>query len=301
MTAPTHIAFGILCGSLGNAEYVSSAACALGALLPDLDHPRSSLGRVFFFVSHPLHRRFGHRGFMHSFFLWGPLLLSGVLLNAAILQWLAIGALSHVLIDCYNTSGVRAFTPFSDKSVVMFKRDWRVSTGSLGEIYVFILIAALLPAAHFSQVIGGPRKLVNLLIKSHKITVEEYARAGTRICYTKGQFRWNDGRTEDVRWLVVGTEEQHLVYFDGEKLIREGRYGHFLKSTLTQTDTDWISVKLNGVGMVKNDSFFYDGKKWYHVPGGSKVMGVIRSVNNAMPEIQIDRQAVSSQLPDLEI
>lgn len=292
MTAPTHLAFSLLCGSIGSADYLSSAACALGALLPDLDHPRSSIGRVFFFVSHPLNMRFGHRGLIHSFFVWTPLLVIGLVFKVSVLQWLAIGALSHVLLDCYNTAGVRAFTPFSDKSVVMFKRDWRVSAGSLGEIYVFILIACLLPVSHFTQSIGGWRKLTNLLIQSHKITIEEYTRAGTRICYVNGSFRWTDGRTQDVNWLIVGVEGEDLIYFDGEKLIRESKSGKFLKSKLIQTDTDWISVKINGVGTTAKASFFFDGKRWYYTPGGSKVMGIIRSVDNSMPEIQINNNVM---------
>ena len=292
MTAPTHLAFSLLCGSIGSADYLTSAACALGSLLPDIDHPRSSIGRVFFFVSHPLNMRFGHRGLIHSFFLWTPLLVVGLIFKIHTIQWIAIGALSHILLDCYNTSGVRAFSPFSEKSVVMFKRDWRVNAGSLGEIYVFVLIALLLPAAHFSQVIGGPRKLINLVIQSHKITFEEYQRAGTRICHVNGQFRWNDGRIQDVNWLIVGIEGQNLVYFDGAKLIHEDKHGKFLKSKLIQTDVDWISVKLNGVGTVKQDSFFYDGKKWYYAQAGAKVLGVIKSVTNAMPEIQIENSII---------
>lgn len=288
MTAPTHIAFSLLCGSIGSADYLASAACAVGSLLPDLDHPRSSIGRVFFFVSHPLNMRFGHRGLVHSFFVWIPLLIVGLLVRSHTIQWLAIGALSHVIIDCYNTAGVRAFSPFSDKSVVMFKRDWRVSAGSLGEIYVFILIACLLPASHFTQSIGGWRKLTNLLIQSHKITIEEYSRAGTKQCYVKGQFRWIDGRTQDVNWLIVGIENEALIYFDGDKLIREAKAGKFLKSKLIRTDVDWISVKINGVGVTNKASFFFDGKRWYYAPGGTKVLGIVRSADNSMPEIQID-------------
>jgi len=269
-------------------DYYASAACALGSLLPDLDHPRSSIGRVFFFLSHPLNMQFGHRGLVHSFVVWLPLLVVGVIFKLHTVQWLAIGALSHIIIDCYNTSGVRALTPFSDKSVVMFKRDWRVSTGSLGEIYVFVLIALLLPATHFAQVLGGPRKLINLVIQSHKITVEEFQRANTRICYAKGSFRWNDGRTEAVQWLIVGSENEQLVYWNGAQLIREAKHGKFLKSLLVQSDQEWISVKLNGVGTVVVDSFFFDSKKWYHATAGSKVMGIVRSVNNTMPEIRIE-------------
>lgn len=291
MTAPTHIAFGILCSGLASADYWASGACALGALLPDLDHPLSSIGRVFFFISAPLSRLCGHRGLIHSVFLWFPLLIFGILIHAPIMQWLAIGALSHVLIDCYNTSGVRALTPFSSKSVVLFKRDWRVNTGSLGEIYVFVLIAALLPATHYAQAIGGPRRLINHLIRSPKITAEQFHRAGTRICYVEGDFRWADGRIENVQWLIVGNEGNALVYFDGSRLIRS-QHGEFLRSKLLERDDRWQSVKLQGVGEIDAPAFFFDGKKWFYTPRG-KVFGIVRLVNNAMPEIRTTATAVT--------
>ena len=38
----------------------------LGSLLPDVDSPNSSLGRIVPFVSIPLERRYGHRTITHS-------------------------------------------------------------------------------------------------------------------------------------------------------------------------------------------------------------------------------------------
>ena len=35
MTAPTHMAFGVLWASVADAGYVHASACALGSLLPD--------------------------------------------------------------------------------------------------------------------------------------------------------------------------------------------------------------------------------------------------------------------------
>lgn len=285
MTTPTHIIFSALFSSIGNADYWQTAACAVGSLLPDLDHPRSSIGRVFFFVSHPLNMRCGHRGLIHSVFLWFSLLLLGVLIHSPRLQWLAIGALSHVLLDCYNTSGVRALTPFSSKSVVLFKRDWRVNAGSLGEIYVFIALAALLPAAHYAQTIGGPRKLINRLVRSPVITAEEYQRAGNARCYAKGEWRWNDGRIETVEWLVVGTEANWLVMYDGRKLIKK-KHGEFLRSTLRPTSDAWNMVSVNAIVTVRQAALFFDGRVWHLAKPGEKALGVIKPLENVLLEIE---------------
>lgn len=285
MTAPTHIIFSALFSSLSTADYWQTAACAVGSLLPDLDHPRSSIGRVFFFISHPLNMRCGHRGLIHSVFLWFPLLLLGVLIHSPRLQWLAIGALSHVLLDCYNTSGVRALTPFGNKTVVLFKRDWRVGAGSLGEIYVFVALAALLPAAHYAQTIGGPRKLINRLVRSPVITAEEFQRAGNLRCYATGEWRWNDGRIEQVDWLVVGTETNWLVMYDGKKLVKK-KHGEFLRSTLRQTAENWNLIKVNRIVTVKQATLFFDGKIWHLARPGEKALGIMKPLDDVLLEVE---------------
>ena len=42
MTAPTHIMISLAAASIANADYFSGAACALGALSPDIDAPQST-------------------------------------------------------------------------------------------------------------------------------------------------------------------------------------------------------------------------------------------------------------------
>ena len=42
------------------------AVCAIGALLPDIDHPSSWVGRRLRVISRPLAATIGHRGITHS-------------------------------------------------------------------------------------------------------------------------------------------------------------------------------------------------------------------------------------------
>ena len=72
MTLGTHLAFAAVL-YLGGAtlfgyrpDWISGALAAVASLLPDIDLPPAKIGRLFWFVSVPLERRFGHRTLTHS-------------------------------------------------------------------------------------------------------------------------------------------------------------------------------------------------------------------------------------------
>nr|WP_082044038.1 metal-dependent hydrolase [Aeromonas sp. L_1B5_3] len=87
MTAQGHLLFSVTCTliahklqltpALADASLWQSIPIALAsALLPDLDHPKSLLGQQLPWISKPLSRLFGHRGFTHSLLavaaaIWG--------------------------------------------------------------------------------------------------------------------------------------------------------------------------------------------------------------------------------------
>jgi inner membrane protein len=287
MTIVTHVAFSTVIAAGAQAGYTSSIACAVGAALPDLDHPRSAIGRLFFFVSIPLHAWIGHRGISHSFLVWLVPLGIGILLNTPLIQWVAIGALSHILLDCYTVSGVQALLPLTARTVVIFKKAWRIRTGSLQEIIVCSLLLVMLGGTRYAATLGGPRKLINQLMKSPQITAEEFTRAGNVLSYARGRFRWADGRIEkDVRWLVIGTEGKHLVYWNGERLVRRTQ-GHFLRSTLISTQQEWPMVKLQGIATVLQDSVYFAGQRWSLAREGKHAYGTIKALSGDYPVIKI--------------
>jgi inner membrane protein len=82
------------------AEPFGLALAALGALLPDIDHPGSWVGRRLLPVSVPLAAVFGHRGLTHSLLAVGGGILA---LRVEGLGWgappLAVGYLSHLVGD----------------------------------------------------------------------------------------------------------------------------------------------------------------------------------------------------------
>lgn len=123
--ARNHIPFGMTCWWLYAIatdlpiEVQGTMTAAVGAMLPDLDHPESALGRRLVLISVPLSACVGHRGVTHS--LLAVAMLLSVLVAVSTLpayihlQWLIapliIGYLSHILGDGLTPSGVPLLWP----------------------------------------------------------------------------------------------------------------------------------------------------------------------------------------------
>ncbi|WP_147197243.1 metal-dependent hydrolase [Pantoea sp. MBD-2R] len=93
-------------------------ATLLTCLLPDIDHPRSFLGQRFRWLSHPIARAFGHRGFTHSLLaVAGGVALFNLqvpaewVVPADVFQGLVLGYLSHIVADMLTPAGVPLLWP----------------------------------------------------------------------------------------------------------------------------------------------------------------------------------------------
>lgn len=93
-------------------------ATLLTSLLPDIDHPSSLLGSRLRWISVPISRVFGHRGFTHSLIaiVAGLWLLHVKLppeywLPADVIQGMVLGYLSHIVADMLTPAGVPLLWP----------------------------------------------------------------------------------------------------------------------------------------------------------------------------------------------
>lgn len=90
----------------------------LGALLPDIDHPSSILGRLLRIISLPISKLCGHRGFTHSLVAWLILLISCYQWLSSkwdiphdLIQAFLLGYMSHLVADMLTPSGVPFLWP----------------------------------------------------------------------------------------------------------------------------------------------------------------------------------------------
>lgn len=143
MMAHSHVLFGA-CGWWAWCLYsgdpvtaTDTAVAMLGGLLPDIDHPQSTLGRRIPFISIPIAKVFGHRGITHSLlavigvaallmFYGVPLIGMGA---AGILAPVCIGYLSHLVGDMLTPSGVPLLWPVKKNySIGLFRTGSPVET-----------------------------------------------------------------------------------------------------------------------------------------------------------------------------
>ena len=188
MTLGTHVAFasGLYLGGatlFGYRPDVISWLLAAGfSLLPDVDLPPARIGRLCWFVSVPLERRFGHRTLTHSLLLLVTLaVVSYPLALIRPLYWGCVvgGYWSHLWIDMLNVRGVDLFWPAPVRVVTPGNRHWRLEVGSKGEMVLLsaliALAVALYPISHL-----GFRDGLQALLRNFDIAREQYQRqAGT--------------------------------------------------------------------------------------------------------------------------
>ncbi|WP_018250272.1 metal-dependent hydrolase [Orenia marismortui] len=278
MTAPTHSIFSIMIIFLFGLSFKDVGVfIILGSLLPDIDHPQSTIGRVFFFISHPINKSFGHRNLTHSLVLWIPVIILGSYLSQPIL-WVGVGAFSHLILDSWNVSGVGLFKPITDKIFVMAGKKYRVRVGSKQELIIMVcLVLVTLGSFHLNEV-GGFRGLVRELIADYNIALKEYQKQGTKVCYMEGKIRHSNGRLEEGKWLIIGQNEYYtsLSLYDEKNNEVFSIYddASFLRAHLRASEESWNTLKLKEpMEVAKGEVFYKISKDWHRATKGDYVLG----------------------------
>jgi len=171
MLAPTHSVFGIFMtlillaffGVEWSLHWTIILFAVIGSIIPDIDHPKSVIGRIFYPISSFLEERFGHRTITHSFIGWAiatvifsllVLFVFGVLslafhldfgvwiLNLAP-RWMAsfsISYFSHLVLDMFNKRGSQMLWPDTGRDVIPRNAMYRTQSGDKVEIFIFIIL-----------------------------------------------------------------------------------------------------------------------------------------------------------------
>ena len=157
MTAPNHVAGGIvitgIAGSFMGINVLSSpwylAVVVFASILPDIDHTKSLIGKVFFPISRYINRKWGHRTITHSlmFLVLMTMIANLVFMDGDMVTLFGIGYVSHLFLDMITIQGVPLFYPFMKNSFVLpGDRSYRLSTGNLrqeGMFFSFMMLSGL--------------------------------------------------------------------------------------------------------------------------------------------------------------
>lgn len=120
MVGKTHIVGGVAASlafaQVGNLDpIIMMGAGVVGALLPDICHGGSLIGRKMPIVSKIVNTLFGHRSFTHSILF---LVIIAYLLNAfvpfeAVRVGFLVGMVSHFILDMATKNGVKLLFPIN--------------------------------------------------------------------------------------------------------------------------------------------------------------------------------------------
>lgn len=162
--AKTHIVGGVALGYLAlnnidklnvdlqntNTLIIVGAGLVIGSLLPDIDHPRSTLSLKVRPIGFIVSKLFRHREYTHS--IVGAITMS--LLFYMLLAYfegtkeiayvftvsLAIGIISHIFLDMLNKTGVALFYPFTRKRIRLLGKYYIPIGGGLNKLEVLLLL-----------------------------------------------------------------------------------------------------------------------------------------------------------------
>jgi inner membrane protein len=278
--APTHIAFGALLTTSGFAlfgrslhqDWPALGCTLLGSLLPDIDSPKSALGRLLPFVSVPLEQRFGHRTVTHSFLalgFLGLLLLPLAFFRLGAYCALLLGYFSHLLADCATQSGVPLFYPHPTMYVAPGNPRYRFHTGSLGEqgllLVLLLLLGLVFPLSH----LGGAWKALRYLMATQSAAYQDFRQeSGEAVLSFKGRWRESRQPVAGEALILEGSPTKFLIAFQGQVLVY-GEQGDILpdhsrvQATGKPVQVDTLRVKAQPFARILEqipDSAFVSGR-----------------------------------------
>jgi inner membrane protein len=237
MKSITHIPFGLLAAEFACSSFeyemdgAALALAAIGSLLPDIDHPRSAVGHLFYFTGLPqfIERRLGHRTVTHSwvFLLACLFLFVPIWIGWGLLYYLAawFGVLSHILIDMANIPGVPLFWPHRARWVFPASEDYRIIVGSVAE-YVLCALLVLVTTAFTPISVMGLRSSFYLLTRDVFSASREARRffpENELTCRIRGTWRDTLLPTDyEERFRVVAVEQSTLYFARGDAVFTTG-------------------------------------------------------------------------------
>lgn len=300
MTSPTHLAFsGFLWLFISSImgiplNFLWLLGSCVSSLLPDVDCANSWTGRMFFFLSKRIEKRFGHRTITHSILgisIFGVILTPLYFISTTLFSACLIGYASHVLLDCLNKTGVQLFYPDGIQAVMPGRDEYRFTYAGKGEkIILFLLIGLgllIFPIAN-----KGLIKFIHYVRGDNDAAVMDYRD------YAKEYLVWCDlvgidaltNKPVKGRFKVVGANgSSTLIISNHGNLRTAGTIGDVnIRANKTRC------VKGEGVSIVVNeaqlkDKYLENVKGYIDVSKEHYLFGVLDVDEKPVLEERIDR------------
>jgi len=285
MTAATHLAFSYLVCSVAGVPQPVACAASLFALVPDIDHPESLIGRVFPFIARALLKKYGHRTLTHSLVAVGVVAIIAVPLLYVSVSWygaVVLAYASHIFIDLFNLSGVRLLAPFSQREYISFRTEaLRIRVRSWKE-YAALFVIVLLALAASGQTVslyGSVRAVSRLFYRHYDGALADYQNGSRYRCTARIEY------FDRVKAVKVSGEYEVLNMFPEKIYLLVSDPDDHRRLILKKADILEIEITVSKNLLSRTEVSGTDLSRLKEIPSASFVSGTV-TVKNYHPELR---------------
>ena len=222
---------------------------AFFAILPDVDHLKSPIGKLFYPVAKWLNLKYGHRTITHSLLCYFSLFalvavvenLSGGNGNVSLIFGFAY--FSHLLFDMLTKQGVPLFWPFMrNPCVIPGNPDLRLKSSHLQTEAVVFVVFILLGLTCQNLFAQGFWTSYNKLFTDLKHLHQE-ARQNENLLHVEYEFS-HEGKTHSGNGHLIKSTETESIIFANSKFVRITNEHRIHKLTPTKTEKKLVTNDL---------------------------------------------------------
>lgn len=200
------------------------AATGFFAILPDIDHTKSPIGKAFYPLAKWLDKRYGHRTITHSLAVYIPLIalvafIQNLCNTDSYTLVFAFAYFSHLLFDMLTKQGIPLFYPFKrNPCVIPGNPDMRLRSSDLKTEAACFAIFILLGITCQGLFAHGFWNTYNKAFADLKHLHQETQLSETLI-KVRYQFR-TPSKELSGQGLVINSSENHAIVWDKKQFVR---------------------------------------------------------------------------------
>lgn len=293
MTTPNHIVGGIAFTGISlsfwdinifsNSAFI--AICIFASILPDIDHVKSIIGKMFFPIAKFIDRRFGHRTITHSLTFFVPIILIFAFFELNFINQLAersglaftmvfgFSMFSHYILDMLTIAGIPLFYPFMKNAcVIPANPSMRIKSGNLKQESIVMLIFVMVIFSSYDLFANGFWTSYNRSFGSVMHTAREFNRNSN---FTKIDYSFlENSELKKGTGLILEATDYEITFFENSEIKILSNQNPIIKEIDLQPYKTEIPYKIQS----KNFNF-YSTEEINDFMQGKIVFGEIQASN----------------------
>lgn len=243
MTSANHVAGGIAITGISlsfwdinlfsNSAFL--ATCIFASLLPDIDHTKSIIGKLFYPISRAIDRKFGHRTITHSLTFFVPALLFVIFLElnlinpyfertgATFSMIFGFALFSHFILDMLTVQGIPLFFPFfRNPCVIPANPNFRIRSGDFKSEAIAMAVFISITLSSYDLFQNGFWTSYNRSFGTIMHAEREFKRSQNllEISYS---YLFNGEKKAGKGYLIEASQDHLKLFENGQLLIISGK------------------------------------------------------------------------------